>query len=124
MTFSAAHKIALGFPRMVLATFHIIIIKLGRSGESLLLARRILDDPHDLSHKAVDRMLREVGKRDRAAAAAFMPCADTIRQSRPSTFSRCPPTSAKAGAPVHRAAASRRSVAASAFRRGRRWSAP
>lgn len=54
----------------VLATFH--FIKLGRPGETLRLAGRLLDDPHDLMHKAVGWMLREIGKRDRAALEAFL----------------------------------------------------
>lgn len=38
-------------------------IKAGRSQEVLLLARKLLGDQHDLIHKAVGWMLREVGKR-------------------------------------------------------------
>jgi 3-methyladenine DNA glycosylase AlkD len=45
----------------VLATFH--CIKQGRASEALWVARRLLQDPHDLIHKAVGWMLREVGKR-------------------------------------------------------------
>jgi 3-methyladenine DNA glycosylase AlkD len=54
----------------VMATFH--FIKLGEFEETLALAERLLDDPHDLIHKAVGWMLREVGKRDRAAEEAFL----------------------------------------------------
>jgi 3-methyladenine DNA glycosylase AlkD len=45
----------------VLATFH--CIKQGRTSETLWVARRLLQDRHDLIHKAVGWMLREVGKR-------------------------------------------------------------
>jgi 3-methyladenine DNA glycosylase AlkD len=45
----------------VLATF--AYIKQGDATETLRLARRLLKDRHDLIHKAVGWMLREVGKR-------------------------------------------------------------
>jgi len=45
----------------VLATFH--FIKRGEFTETLRVAQRLLSDPHDLVHKAVGWMLREVGKR-------------------------------------------------------------
>lgn len=45
----------------VLATFH--YIKKGRAQENFEIAQMLLKDEHDLIHKAVGWMLREVGKR-------------------------------------------------------------
>ncbi|MGY1703796.1 DNA alkylation repair protein [Geodermatophilus sp. SYSU D00697] len=54
----------------VMATF--AAVRAGRFGPTLHLADRLLDDPHDLVHKAVGWMLREVGNRDRAVAEQFL----------------------------------------------------
>ncbi|MFT3830157.1 MAG: DNA alkylation repair protein [Opitutaceae bacterium] len=54
----------------VLATFH--FIRHGEFADTLRLAALLRDDPHDLMHKAVGWMLREVGKRDRGALDAFL----------------------------------------------------
>ena len=54
----------------VLATFH--FIRRDSFSDTLRIAERLLRDPHDLMHKAVGWMLREVGKRDFAAEAAFL----------------------------------------------------
>jgi 3-methyladenine DNA glycosylase AlkD len=54
----------------VLATLH--FIRCGEFGDTLRLAATLRDDPHDLMHKAVGWMLREVGKRDRAALDGFL----------------------------------------------------
>ena len=54
----------------VLATFH--YIKQHEYRETLRLARMLLDDKHDLMHKAVGWMLREIGKRDRAVLEKFL----------------------------------------------------
>ena len=54
----------------IIATFH--DIKRGEHDETLRIAKMLLDDPHDLIHKAVGWMLREVGKRDRAAEERFL----------------------------------------------------
>lgn len=45
----------------VIATF--AFIQAGSSGELFMLAEKLLADPHDLMHKAIGWMLREVGKR-------------------------------------------------------------
>jgi 3-methyladenine DNA glycosylase AlkD len=57
----------------VLAT--LAFIKAGRFAETLSLSERLLiekKDSHDLMHKAVGWMLREVGKRDRQVLEAFL----------------------------------------------------
>lgn len=54
----------------VLATFP--FIRRGEYAPTLDLAELLRDDPEDLIHKAVGWMLREVGKRDRAAEEAFL----------------------------------------------------
>lgn len=54
----------------VLATFH--YIKRRQYGDTLDLAALLLQDKHDLMHKAVGWMLREVGKRDLETEAGFL----------------------------------------------------
>jgi 3-methyladenine DNA glycosylase AlkD len=54
----------------VIATFH--FLRAGEPEPTLRLAHRLLRDPHDLIHKAVGWMLREVGKRDRARLEEFL----------------------------------------------------
>ncbi len=54
----------------IMATFW--FIRRGEFADTLELADLLLEDPEDLMHKAVGWMLREVGKRDRAAEAAFL----------------------------------------------------
>ena len=47
-------------------------IKNGDFKPTLRLATRLLDDDHDLIHKAVGWMLREIGNRDRAPLVTFL----------------------------------------------------
>ncbi len=54
----------------VLATF--AFIRAGQFRDTLRLAELLRDHPHDLIHKAVGWMLREIGKRDRGAAERFL----------------------------------------------------
>ncbi len=54
----------------IMATSH--FIKRGEFAESLQLSERLLQDEHDLIHKAVGWMLREVGKCDREIEEAFL----------------------------------------------------
>jgi len=57
--------------RMAIIATH-FFIKDGEVGETLRIADALLDDTHDLIHKAVGWMLREAGKRDRAALETFL----------------------------------------------------
>lgn len=47
-------------------------IRRGDYGAALRMAKRLRDDPHDLIHKAVGWMLREVGQRDLDVERAFL----------------------------------------------------
>ncbi len=50
----------------------IAILAGARAGETFRIAKLLLHDAHDLIHKAVGWMLREAGKRDRAALESFL----------------------------------------------------
>jgi 3-methyladenine DNA glycosylase AlkD len=54
----------------IVSTFH--FTKRNEFAPALKIAKLLLHDPHDLIHKAVGWMLREVGKRDRHAEDAFL----------------------------------------------------
>ncbi len=54
----------------IMATFH--FIRAGEFEETFSIVAALLDDPHDLIHKAAGWMLREIGKRDRAAEQKFL----------------------------------------------------
>jgi 3-methyladenine DNA glycosylase AlkD len=54
----------------ILSTF--CYIKRGRFAETIRIARMLLRDGHDLMHKAVGWMLREVGKRDVRVLRGFL----------------------------------------------------
>lgn len=54
----------------IIATQH--FIRLGEFDDTLAIAAALLEDRHDLIHKAAGWMLREVGKRDRARLETFL----------------------------------------------------
>ena len=71
LLYSLAHSPSVWERRIaILATQH--FIRRGEFADTLALARILVHDPHDLIHKAVGWMLREVANRDRAAAEAFL----------------------------------------------------
>lgn len=47
-------------------------IRHGQFDDTIALSKQLMDHKHDLMHKAVGWMLREIGKRDREALTAFL----------------------------------------------------
>ena len=54
----------------IIATQH--FIRAGELSDTFAIAEMLLDDDHDLIHKATGWTLREAGKRDRPALTAFL----------------------------------------------------
>lgn len=54
----------------IVATHH--FIRQRHFEDTLIIAKKLLDDPEDLIHKAVGWMLREVGKHDRSIEEKFL----------------------------------------------------
>ena len=54
----------------ILATY--TFLKVGEFKDTLAISRILLNDPHDLIHKAVGWMLREVGKQSQTAEEQFL----------------------------------------------------
>ena len=68
---SLAHSDVLWDRRIaMMATYH--TIRKNEFRDALKIARVLRDDPHDLIHKVVGWMLREIGNRDREAEERFL----------------------------------------------------
>lgn len=69
----------------ILSTFY--FINQGEFAFSLAIARRLIGDKHDLIHKALGWMLREIGKRDLATLENFL-CENSRYKKMPRTMLR------------------------------------
>lgn len=81
-TFAASKNL---WKRRVAILATLAFIKHGHFHETIFLAEKLLNDKHDLIHKAVGWMLREVGKRDEKVLTSFL---DTHVRVMPRTMLR------------------------------------
>ena len=58
--------------RIAIVATHWFIRRRGETATTLRIAGALLDDPHDLIHKATGWMLREAAKRDRERVERFL----------------------------------------------------
>ena len=58
--------------RIAIVATHWFILRRGEIATTLRIAGALLDDPHDLIHKATGWMLREAAKQDRAGVERFL----------------------------------------------------
>ena len=70
--YSLADSDALWERRIAVISTFFFIRNLQDFSDTFALARKLLHDPHDLIHKAVGWMLREIGKRDLTAEIDFL----------------------------------------------------
>jgi 3-methyladenine DNA glycosylase AlkD len=54
----------------IIATF--AFIRVGEFDDAIKISKKLLNDPHDLIHKSVGWMLREIGKKDEKTLSQFL----------------------------------------------------